>query len=136
MIKKLLFTILLIASVASYSCYVSERANRTVKRPKTLLENAKTADGSYMLSSLLASTLLTDERKAAFQEADLDKNGLISVEEYKSLPELASKWAEEAKVKHERQMIEDEMNARLFALLFEIQSRRVAIDSLENRASL
>ena len=97
-------------------------------RPKSILEQAKTSDGSYRLDSLLTSSILSDERKAAFQEADLDNDGLITQEEYEKLPNLASQWAAEARVKQERRIIEDEMEARLMGLFFEFQNRSTAVN--------
>ena len=80
--KKILFISCFLASVATYSCYVTEQTTPSDSRPKSILEQAKTSYGSYRLDSLLASPILSDERKAAFQEADLDNDGLITQEEY------------------------------------------------------
>ncbi len=128
MMKKILFISCFLASVATYSCYVTEQTTPSDSRPKSILEQAKKSYGSYRLDSLLASPILSDERKAAFQEADLDNDGLITQEEYEKLPNLASQWAAEARVKQEQKNIEKEMEARLIALFFEFQNRPAAVN--------
>ena len=92
--KKFILFVLILCAV-SYYRVASEERKKQSPQSQTLFAKATTADGRLDLSILLASPLLPDERRAAYQEADRDGDGFLTREEYDCLPDFASKYETE-----------------------------------------
>ena len=92
--KKFILFVLILC-VVSYYRVASEERKKQSPQSQTLFAKATTADGRLDLSILLASPLLPDERRAAYQEADRDGDGFLTREEYDCLPDFASKYETE-----------------------------------------